>query len=693
MNRLLLSLALAAATGATPALAETAALAAAAQRQAARAEFGAREGFAASPVEMRGRQRTWVRDSSAPQGGRSVTARAKQPLRAHDSDAVAALFQHELATLTGLLPGSRLLVDDVKIAPEGTRYYHLSQRYQDLPVVGEDISVQVGADGEVQALLGGVVAVESLSLSPTLAGDAAVRTAMLVAAGRSGTNIAALPARSTRVLSTPELVVFAGNGEQPRLAWQAKAVSADASGQPLRGQVYADAHTGELLRLDNDVHGLLSRQVWDRDNACLFMPNFANAEPPYTPLPTTNPLYSESAPAPVHATATAAQRAFKQVGDVYYFLLKGFGRDSFDNEGSPVNVHVNSTFGTPASACVGMNAFFDPGQRVIVMGAESDITNDMTRVPDVLYHEYGHGVTATTSQLGYDGENAALHEGSSDFYAVLTRGWIRTIDRASYTGVANPAIAPVVFTTTPDDWKLGIGVRKATPTTPMRDLTAPATTGQYDFYGDWAADACRSGDRTATPCARYQYRVSGISSLALYLAAHGGAHPTGKSGVVATAIPLQRLARYYYEAHYLRAVTVNATLTQMRDAMQLRARAAYQLCDEVRIARAWIAVGVDGLAPANYAACPGEVNPAPKAAYAEAPGSAPQSYTFDASASTVPASSSIALYVWDFGDGNVGYGRSVEHRYAAPGSYSAKLTVVNTLGRSHAVSRTVTVAP
>ncbi|MEA5117249.1 MAG: PKD domain-containing protein, partial [Propionicimonas sp.] len=65
--------------------------------------------------------------------------------------------------------------------------------------------------------------------------------------------------------------------------------------------------------------------------------------------------------------------------------------------------------------------------------------------------------------------------------------------------------------------------------------------------------------------------------------------------------------------------------------------------------------------------------------------------SFDASGSADP-DGTIASYDWDFGDGEVGTGVSPNHTYAAPGTYTVKLTVTDNRGGTDTVSHALTVA-
>lgn len=77
------------------------------------------------------------------------------------------------------------------------------------------------------------------------------------------------------------------------------------------------------------------------------------------------------------------------------------------------------------------------------------------------------------------------------------------------------------------------------------------------------------------------------------------------------------------------------------------------------------------------------LNAPPVAAFSANPpeGSAPHSVSFDATTSTDP-DDSIVSYSWDFGDTGTGTGITTSHTYAAPGNYTATLTVTDSFGAS-----------
>ncbi len=82
---------------------------------------------------------------------------------------------------------------------------------------------------------------------------------------------------------------------------------------------------------------------------------------------------------------------------------------------------------------------------------------------------------------------------------------------------------------------------------------------------------------------------------------------------------------------------------------------------------------------------PGIIAGAPQAVFTFTPAS-PAAFTtvrFDGSQSTGGLGAVITSYVWDFGDGTSGTGRTATHQYSLAGTYSAKLTVTDSNGISN----------
>lgn len=85
-------------------------------------------------------------------------------------------------------------------------------------------------------------------------------------------------------------------------------------------------------------------------------------------------------------------------------------------------------------------------------------------------------------------------------------------------------------------------------------------------------------------------------------------------------------------------------------------------------------------------------NQAPNAQFTYSPDSlvASEPVSFDGTASSDP-DGSISSYSWDFGDGGSGSGQTPAHTYAASGTYTTTLTVIDDDGTSHSTSQTLEV--
>lgn len=70
-----------------------------------------------------------------------------------------------------------------------------------------------------------------------------------------------------------------------------------------------------------------------------------------------------------------------------------------------------------------------------------------------------------------------------------------------------------------------------------------------------------------------------------------------------------------------------------------------------------------------------------------------QSVLFDASSSTFSPTNPIVTYRWDFGDGDVAFGRQVSKSFETSGRHAIRLTVFDAAGRSQSLTQEITVNP
>jgi len=65
--------------------------------------------------------------------------------------------------------------------------------------------------------------------------------------------------------------------------------------------------------------------------------------------------------------------------------------------------------------------------------------------------------------------------------------------------------------------------------------------------------------------------------------------------------------------------------------------------------------------------------------------------TFLASFTGSSSSGQVITFVWDFGDGQTAVGQSVQHTFSRPGTFLVTLALIDTLGRTNSVSKSVVV--
>lgn len=637
---------------------------------ATRTAAAQRLGFDQVGIDHDGRQNALLTNYGNDGKPRAAKAGATV-LRARGSDDVAALFHGELGALVGMLPGSTMSVRDAKTLADGTTYYNLSQSYQGVPVVGDEVTVQVGTDGAVQAVFGSAVTIERIGTKPATSADAAYAAAR-EAALRDGALTSNVVRSAILLEDKPRLVVFARRGDKPVLAWEALARVGDVDNVRFRSRVYADAQTGQLLDAYTLIHQALNRRILDSNGACWNGVGSA---------PGTQVLVEGGSTAGVIAPAVNAYNAF---GNVYHYFNNAHGIDSYDDNGSQLKAYVRMQLNL-GNGCTGANAAWGGGTMYMGMGNAS--FNDMASEPDVTYHEFGHGVTTVTSGLAYHHESGGLNEAASDIYAAAVEAWINTVPSGSAG-----AGTPIAYTQSADVWTIGEGLRK-NGGAPFRRMSDPASDGQsldrYSQYVSQFGSCTNPSSATNDNCG--VHTSSGIGNLAFYLLTNGGTHPRGATSINVGAIPFDRAIKYFFEVNQTGAVGANATFSQMRNAMQARARAngSVGLCDEVRVSQAWAAVEVTGAAPQNANACGGgTTNQNPVASFSTTTSSL--TVNVNGGGSSDP-DGSIASYAWNFGDGATGTGATASRTYAAAGTYTVTLTVTDNQGATNTTTRSVTV--
>jgi Zn-dependent metalloprotease len=151
---------------------------------------------------------------------------------------------------------------------------------------------------------------------------------------------------------------------------------------------------------------------------------------------------------------TAAVNAMWGLMNTYDTLKNTLGWLSLDghNTSTYIAAHVNTAYD---------NAYYSDTCKCMFIG-DGSFFNSLGSI-DVIGHEMGHGVTASTSNLTYSGESGGLNESSSDINGDVVEAYAR----AGGSGDAVP--------NTGNDWVIGKEISKTG--TPLRYMYKPSKDG------------------------------------------------------------------------------------------------------------------------------------------------------------------------------------------------------------------------
>jgi Zn-dependent metalloprotease len=121
--------------------------------------------------------------------------------------------------------------------------------------------------------------------------------------------------------------------------------------------------------------------------------------------------------------------------DFFYETLE---RNGVDNAGMTINVNVN--FGVAYN-----NAIWD-GARIVLGTGDGQIFQDFSESPDVLGHEFSHGVVEHTANLEYYSQSGALNESFADVFGSLIEQRMKQQDFATANWlIGDEVMAPQLY--------------------------------------------------------------------------------------------------------------------------------------------------------------------------------------------------------------------------------------------------------
>ena len=182
------------------------------------------------------------------------------------------------------------------------------------------------------------------------------------------------------------------------LAWEVEVTD----GAGIRDMVYVGAHSGKVIDKVSAVHDEMVRRAFDGHALPFVPPNYPNGA-----------YWVEGQAFPT--ASTEANNMLIASKETYDFFKKTFGRDSFDNKGTPMDAIFDRGYSCPNASWNGVFISFCPG-----------FTTD-----DVTVHEWGHAYTEHTHGLIYQWQPGALNESYSDI-------WGEVIDQINNRGTDTP---------------------------------------------------------------------------------------------------------------------------------------------------------------------------------------------------------------------------------------------------------------
>jgi len=344
--------------------------------------------------------------------------------------AVAALQQHPAAARA--TAGQAFRVTGTITDADGSTHVRMQRTLDGIPVLGGDLVVHRGA----QAGWRGV--------SQTLAAPLHVATTPTVTAAAASARALA-PAAATRSISgaqaagAPRLVVDATQGT-PRLAWEVLSGGTQADGTPSRLATYVDAHTGSVIRREQQIEtvdgqgqtlysGTVPLSVTqsgstyqlknDGIRGNTYTTDMGNKSDSYgcqilgigcsagTLITSSTTTFGNGTNS---NRATAGADAQYGSNETWDFYKNTYGRDGIfgNGQGSYNRVHYGSGY---------VNAFWD-GTKMTYGDGDGTSYGPLVSL-DVAGHEMSHGVTENTAGLTYSGESGGLNESTSDIFGTM----------------------------------------------------------------------------------------------------------------------------------------------------------------------------------------------------------------------------------------------------------------------------------
>ncbi len=430
-----------------------------------------------------------------------------------DVDAVRNWVDSELRQQLGLGEADQLLVDEQSDTVGDYTVFRLSQTAHDLPVVYRESRLLLNSENEPVHLLGHHSSFPDIpSDQPQLSSQ----DAFAVAGG------------SASALSSSRLVYWP-SADGLRLAYELEGrFTGPELPTAIDERVYVDAINGEVLQRLPLIHEAVDRRVYDFSQACrdIGIRTQMNASTALAVL-RESPLVRSESQSGNHRNA---ERLFELLGDYHTFLAVILGIDSIDGEGKPLVGYIGARF-LPQTGylpqCIGdaFQAVWHPGDYAVLPDEALDF-------PELIGHEFTHGLISHGSGLVYLHRPGALNESISDVVGATFSGWRENL--APLTPDADIAMSP-------RHWQLHDPLGVVRDMQDPQSVRLPDGTTLPDHYDDYRylPEDVDSGGVHVN---------SSILNLGFHLLAEGGQHPRRRGGPTVEAIGAMRAVRIFAAA-------------------------------------------------------------------------------------------------------------------------------------------------
>lgn len=420
----------------------------------------------------------------------------------------------------------------------GQVHIRLSQSIAGLPVAGAQLIVHADKlSGKVLGVNGNFAVDRGLARQPMVDARRAIEQT-LAEYGIAG-----------ELVGMPALTYVVDDQDDVRLAWSHLVRYASVEGEEL-DLVFADAVTGAAAARHPQTARAISRQVYNCANGCVggVLPNLPG-----------NLMFSEGG----SSADTTAMAAYNNLSPVYNYFKNVHSRNSWN--GGDATIRSSVHYGTN----VGNAAWNNTHQLIWYGDGDGTKYSALAFSPDVVAHEFTHGVTFSAAGIPYTGEPGAVNESISDIFAAATRAYVLGSIDSSVWRIAEDVYTP------------------GTSGDALRYMNDPSLSTDPSTHPDYYPERDPGG---------LTHTNAGPMNLAFYLLVQGGQHPRGETFFFVTSIGMNAAERIFY-----RALTVYATnTTNYRKLRAYTLQAASDLYGSgstqyTAVWNAWAAVGSNWL--------------------------------------------------------------------------------------------------